>query len=473
MNRRSTSSRLPIPRAALLALSLLLGAPVGAADSTVNPPANLAVGSGSGPAPAAAAILAVPPAKAPVKTDAHLREADGLLNLGARLTERGEYGTAEIAYWQILHNPERTVADEKSALLGLAHLYRKQGGVPGADAIYVTKADAIYEKFLKDYPDDERAPDALLELGRTQREMGAYNLAISRFYSVINSTLKFPTQGFEHYQALAKTAQFEIAQTYFESGDYVAAARYFSKVRLLDLAPADRAHAHFMTAFSQQLGGDYEHAVATLREFIAQWPEDQNIPQARYFLSTSLLQLNRTQEALVATLELLREEHRRDTGDPKRWSYWQRRTGNQIANEFFQTGDTFNALAIYKGLNELSPEPSWRLPVTYQIALCYERLHQLDDARAAYGLIITAGKGAPGGPPASPEIAQLAQMSDWRLRHLDWRDNVERQFNVFFTGSADPAAAKAAPAQSPAADPAPPPPPGTQPKPSAPAPNSS
>ena len=473
MNRRSISSCLPGPRAALIALSLLLGARAGGADSNVSPPANLAVGGGSGPAPAAAASLAVPPAKAPVKTDAHLREADGLLNLGARLTERGEYSTAEIAYWQILHNPERTIPDEKSALLGLAHLYRKQGGVPGADAIYVTKADAIYEKFLKDYPDDERAPDALLELGRTQREMGAYNLAISRFYSVINSTLKFPTQGFEHYQALAKTAQFEIAQTYFESGDYVAAARYFSKVRLLDLAPADRAHAHFMTAFSQQLGGDYEHAVATLRDFIAQWPDDQNIPQARYFLSTSLLQLNRTQEALVATLDLLREEHRRDAGDPKRWSYWQRRTGNQIANEFFQTGDTFNALAIYKGLNELSPEPSWRLPVTYQIALCYERLHQLDDARAAYGLIIAAGKGAPDAPAPSSDIAQLAQMSDWRLRHLDWRDNVERQFNVFFTGSAEPGAPKATPAQPPAAEPAPPPPPGTQPKPSAPAPNSS
>jgi len=366
----------------------------------------------------------------------------GLLRLGTTLSARGDYGTGEIAYWQVLKNPDSGLADRKDALLGLAHLHRRQGAL--------TKAAAIYEKYVKDYPDDERVPDALLELGRTLRDMGVNRMAIGCFYSVINSTLKFPSQGFEHYQALAKTAQFEIAQTYFEAGDFAEAGKYFSRVRLLDLAPADRARAHFMAAFSQQLGGDLETSVMTLRSFLADWPADKNVPEARYLLATNLRQLNRPQEALAVTFELLRTEHAHSEADPQRWSYWQRRTGNEVANEFFQTGDTFNALAIYQGLSELSDSPAWRLPVTYQIALCEERLRQLDRARAAYAMIVAAGQPA-AGPPASGEIADLAQMAAWRLAHLDWQDQADRKFSTLFPPAEKP----------PSAPPAAPPPPPT------------
>ena len=37
------------------------------------------------------------------------------------------------------------------------------------------------------------------------------------------------------------------------------------------------------------------------------------------------------QEALAVTFELLRTEHAHSEADPQRWSYWQRRTGNQLA----------------------------------------------------------------------------------------------------------------------------------------------
>jgi TolA-binding protein len=366
-------------------------------------------------------------------------EMQGLLRLGTTLSSRGDYGTAEIAYWQILKNPDSGLPDKKDALLGLAHLHRRQGAL--------TKAAAIYEKYVKDYPDDERVPDALLELGRTLRDMGVNRMAIGCFYSVINSTLKFPAQGFEHYQALAKTAQFEIAQTYFEAGDFAAAGKYFSRVRLLDLAPADRARAHFMAAFSQQLGGDLETSVMTLRSFLVDWPADKNVPEARYLLATNLRQLNRPQEALAVTFELLRAEHANSAADPQRWSYWQRRTGNEVANEFFQSGDTFNALAIYQGLSGLSDNPAWRLPVTYQIALCEERLRQLDRARAAYAMIVAAGQSA-AGQPAAGEVADLAQMAAWRLAHLDWQDQADRKFSTLFP----------LPEKTPSAPPAPPPP---------------
>jgi tetratricopeptide (TPR) repeat protein len=345
---------------------------------------------------------------------AQVSESRGLLNLGSSLTERGDFDGAEIAFRQVLSEANAAPADTKSALLGLAHMHRKQGAL--------TKAAAIYEKFLQEYPGDDRSPDALLELGRTLRSMGAYKMAITRFYSVINSTLKLPAEGFKHYEQLAKTAQFEIAETHFQAGEYEEAGKFFSRLSLLDLAPSDQAYAHFMAACSLDQQGNREGAVSMLRAFLEQWPDDENVPEARYLLATNLHALNRTQEALAATLELLRSEKSRVSGNTKRWSYWQRRTGNKLANDLFESGDINDAQAIYVGLASLSDDPSWQLPVTYQVALCDERLGDLDRARGAYQKIISGSSSS-----ASPDLASLAQLATWRLAQLDWHDNMTHQ----------------------------------------------
>jgi len=360
-------------------------------------------------------------------------EIRGLLNLGSSLTERGDYDAAEIAYRQVLNSPNAATLDLKTALLGLAHMHHKQGAL--------TKAAAIYERFLKDYPGDDRTPDALLELGRTLRSLGVYKLAIARFYSVINSTLKLPAgEGFERYQLLAKTAQFEIAETHFEAGDFAEAGKFFSRLRLLDLAPADRGRAHFKAGYSLRLEGDLDGAVSTFRAFIEQCPDDENVPEARYLLAVSLRELHRPQEAFQATLDLLHEEKAHTAADPKRWAYWQRRTGNQLANYFFENGDTLNAHAIYSSLVELAPEPSWRLPIIYQLALCYERLGITDRAHASYQSIIDAAGATP-----PPDLAELARMSAWRLEHLDWSERTARQITQFFENTTGKEAATPSP----------------------------
>ena len=354
-----------------------------------------------------------------------VHEAKGLLVLGASLTDRGDFQAAEIAFRRILSSREFGTQAQKDALLGIARMYRRAGNF--------TKAAAIYEKFIKTFPDESRVPDALLDLGRTLRAMGAYKLAISRFYNVINSALKLPPEGFDHYQLLAKTAQFEIAETHFEAGNFTEAGKYFSRLRLLDLAPSDRARAHFKSAYAQILSGEKENAVITLQDYLQQWPEDENVPEARHLLATTLRQLNRTEEAMTATLALLRSEQAHSESDLKRWVYWQRRTGNQLANEFFENGDTMYALAIYQGLAALSPDPVWHLPVTYQIALCYERLRLLDRARASYKAIVDAVSAAPATPAPTPDMQELAKMASWRLAHLDWSEQTERQLTEFFS----------------------------------------
>lgn len=346
-------------------------------------------------------------------------EVEGLLNLGEKLTNRADYESAEIAYHQALNARGASETDVKTALLNLAQMHRRKGSM--------TKAVAIYERYLKDYPTDDRTPEALLNLGRTLRAMGLHKLAITRFYSVINSTLKVPGEGFERYQILAKTAQFEIAETHFQAGEFAQANKYFSRLRLLDLAASDRARAHFMAGYSLRLQGDLEGSIKTLRSYVDQWPEDENVPEARYLLAITLRELKRTQEAFATTLDLLRIEKSRTEGDSKRWAYWQRKTGNHLANEFFETGDTLNARAIYAGLLELSPELAWRLPITYQLGLCYERLGVTDSARASYKAIVDAA-----GPTPAPELYELVTMAKWRIEHLEWREKTTRQISSFF-----------------------------------------
>lgn len=424
---------LAFPGAAIVARAETSPAP--ASSSETSPAAPAEVASDSSPAavnpPPAEETLApapeAPPPAPPIKRPRRAieppslseRESQGLVNLGGNLTERGDFAAAEIAYRQVL-NGNAPLTQTKLALLGLARMHRKQGAL--------TKAAAIYERYLKDYPDDERVPDALLDLGRTLRDMGAPRLAIARFYNVINSTLKLPSEnGFEHYQLLAKTAQFEVAETHFLSGDFAEANKFFSRLRMLDLAPADRARAHFKAGYSLQLAGDDEGAVTTLRGFLEQWPDDENAPEARFLLATTLRRLNRTQEALAATLDLLRAERSRSHADDRRWSYWQRRTGNQLANDFFQNGDIVNALAIYNGLAALTTEPSWRIPVTYQVALCYERLGDLARACEIYRAIVAEAR-----EHRVPEIADIARMAASRLAHVAWREQTDRQVAALF-----------------------------------------
>lgn len=364
------------------------------------------------------------------------KEGRSLINQAESLTERGDFPAAEIAYRRIMTDRHYLEPEQGDALLGLARMYRKQ-------TTYV-KAAAVYEKFLKLYSDDARVPDALLELGRTQRAMGAYRNAINKFYNVINSTLKLPPESFDHYQLLAKTAQFEIAETHFETGNFTDAAKFFDRLRLLDLAPEDRARAHFKAAASLLNAGETEAASLKLAQYLKQWPTDANTAEARYLLALSLRKLGRTDEALRVTLSLLKDEQSNATSDPKGWAYWQRRTGNQLANDFFQSGETLSAVAIYESLARLSDDVGWRLPIIYQTGLCYERLRQTDRAIKAYQEIVDTNAKSQGGE-ISAEVSELAKMAGWRIGQIEWSGQTEKQLHQFFSANLPVAQAKAPP----------------------------
>lgn len=339
-----------------------------------------------------------------------------VIRFGEMRLESGDFKTALIAFDQAGRGTER-IEEREAALAGLARTYRQSGDL--------VKAVATYERLIADHAGTPGTPLYLLELGRTLRAVGAPKLAIARFYSVLHAVIKVPPGQSANYRQIARTAQFEIAETHFLLGNYEEAARFFTRLNLLDLAPVDRTRAQFKAALSRARAGDTEKAIGAYRRFISQHPEDDMSAEARFQLATLLREAGRNNESRDVTLDLLRRQQALAGEHAERWTYWQRRTGNQLGNDFYNQGDFTTAFAIYRSLAELGGEPRWRLPVLYQMALCQERLLQTGAARELYQQIRTeAGETPP------PELAELAQMAEWRMGQLDWVEQSNQKLEV-------------------------------------------
>jgi TolA-binding protein len=401
----------------LCASALVSAAPVEPGVATVPP-------SSEATTPAVAAEPAVARPEQESKPEATPDEvAQSLLVLAKRLTERNDIEAAETAYVEVLDSPVSEPLTQ-DALIAYAEFLRKCG----KDA----RAAATYEKFLASYSGSQRATAVLIALGRTLRDMGAFDLAQARFYAVLNSSLAVSPESIQRYRDLAQLAKFEIAETYYQQGDYAAASKFFGRIKLLELPPEDRARATFREAYSFFLDGKLEQAAASLRAFLVSYPENASAQEARYLLCLALRRIGRTQDALGETLTLLRTAQATASADRERWSYWQRRTGNQLANDFYEQGDFNSALTIYQTLAELRSDPIWRWPALYQIGLCYERLRQTERAAAVYRDIVTeAAAATKAGTELDGAAGEVRTMAEWRLGQIDWTRNVESSMQSF------------------------------------------
>ena len=348
--------------------------------------------------------------------------AQSLIVLAQKMNERGDRDAAEMAFDEILDSAASPLLKQQ-ALIAFAALLKQTG----RDA----RAASTYEKFLERFPNSELAPNVLVSLGQTLRDMGAFKLALARFYAVLNSTLALSPKNLDEYRNIAQVAKFEIAETYYQQGDYATAEKFFGRIKLLDLPSEERARATFREAYSGYLGIQLEETVPALRAFIARFPADPAVQEARYLLCMSLRRLGRTQEALSETLDLLRVAQATAAADRARWAFWQRKTGNQLANDFYEQGDFHAALAVYKALVDLSSDPAWRWPALYQVGLCYERLRQTDRAGTAYRAIIEeAAATEKAGPSTGAASADVRRMAEWRLGQLEWAASVDTAFRA-------------------------------------------
>ena len=116
---------------------------------------------------------------------------------------------------------------------------------------------------------------------------------------------------------------------------------------------------------------------------------------------------------------LMQSEAQNASKAPEVWVYWQRKAGNQIANQLYKEGDYMNALQVYQCLADLDKSLSWQAPIWYQIGLIYEQLQQWQKATDVYTQLMDRKKDltATNNPPS---LVSLCEMAQWRKDYIAW-----------------------------------------------------
>ena len=277
-------------------------------------------------------------------------------------------------------------------------------------------------------------PETHFRLGKIYRKLGAHQMASNKFYDAMNSTMvlaEVPSDNIDkdyssrqtRHDAVAKQAMIEIAATYLDAEDYDGAIKFYGRIiRVEDMDESDRAEVLFKHALShyrrarenikleEQMSADssmprqsklenlpkadFTQVKLDLRGFSKSFPRSQYVPEARYLLALTYDKLDERKMAIIELLALLQgapfrpekiEQEVRskpakdlDYNELARmkglWIYWKKKTGNYLANKFFEEGDSHSSLRVYEAMREIDMSPDWRVPVLYQIALCQEKL---------------------------------------------------------------------------------------------------
>jgi tetratricopeptide (TPR) repeat protein len=239
--------------------------------------------------------------------------------------------------------------------------------------------------------------------------------------------------------AESNQAMFEIAETFMDAEDYDNATKFFSRLSKLEqLADTDRGFvqfkqglAHYRRAretlrkldkvkrlppeqrieieldFDKTPRADFAKVKEVLRAYGTLYPQSPYVPEAHYLLALTYEQLNQDEKSVAELLLLLKESdfnpemilnleqgramRDRDEVTIRRlksvWNFWKKKTGNYLANKFFEDSEYFNAYRIYSALREIDLSPSWQVPILYQIALCEEKLGNYVQAMETYSSI--------------------------------------------------------------------------------------
>ncbi len=300
---------------------------------------------------------------------------------------------------------------KRRVLMTLADIYEKQESP--------SRLIGVYEKFIESFTNDKDLPTIYLKLGIMYREIGASKLALAKFYNVLNVALNVPVYEIKDYQQVSHRAQLEIAETFFEMGAYDQATRFYNRLLRLDLQDSDYERVMFKNAYTTYLNENYPEAIVSLRSFLNRYPSSELSPESRYLLSDSYSRLNDPKAAMKETLQLLESESKNASANPAVWQYWQQRTGNQLANQFYNESNFMDALIIYQAMHNLSEDPHWKWPILYQIGLCFEKLGMKPKAIEAYQSLNSATESLPEDIELDATLSSIKEMAVWRLERLE------------------------------------------------------
>ena len=308
---------------------------------------------------------------------------------------------------------------KRSALFELA--------LASADQKKYPRAQQILAQYIKLFPEDPTIPEVLLRQGLIFRQMGAHQMALAKFYGVMNSALNLKLDQFDYYKRLVLQAQAEIADTYYLQGKFAEAADYFGRILKQDASELDRGQVQFKLIRCLANLERHAEVVTQCEAFFVKHRQAPEFPELRFICASSLKRLGRSGDALGQVLTLLESQQRSAATNPENWSYWQQRAGNEIANQLYQDGDFINALQVYQQLAGLNKSPEWQIPVWYQIGLVFENLKQPAKAIEMYDKLIARELEALAKAPNAAS-KQVAEMAAWRKQCLNW-ENVAQAAN--------------------------------------------
>jgi len=337
-----------------------------------------------------------------------------------------------------------------------------------------------------------RAGKIYRELGADRMALNkfydAINATLTRPYNeVFTNSEKRRGKSFDHRKdSESNQAMFEIAETFLLSEDYDNAIKFYDRLnRLEQLNESDlavvtykRGITHFRRAvdtikdeerekrlnpesrpsevrsFEQSPRADFAKVKEILRGYGTLFPASPYVPETHYLLALSYEQLNQNEESISQLLDLLKEadfnpkaiiaeeelKNLRDRDLDKVtklkaiWNFWKKKTGNYLANKFFESGEFFNAYRIYSALLPIDSTPDWRVPLLYQIALCEEKLGNFVQATETY---ISIEEFFDKSDDARTELAKskylkfVYGMSKWRREQLEDTREIRQAVNRY------------------------------------------
>lgn len=286
--------------------------------------------------------------------------------------------------------------------------------------------------------------------------------------------------------AESNQAMFEIAETFLASEDYDNAIKFYDRLnRLEQLNESDRSVVDYKRGLSHFRRGsdtlrkeererrlnpegvtsvgktfektpraDFARVKEILRGYGTLYPTSPYVPETHYLLALAFEQLNQSEESIGQLLSLLKEanfnpqvimaeEEQKNLRDrdidriskmKAIWNFWKKKTGNYLANKFFESGEFFNAYRIYSALLPVDETPTWRVPLLYQVALCEEKLGNFVQATETYISIedlFDKNEGARTELAQSKYLKFVYGMSKWRREQLEDTREIRQAVNRY------------------------------------------
>jgi tetratricopeptide (TPR) repeat protein len=281
------------------------------------------------------------------------------------------------------------------------------------------KAQQVYAQYLQRFPEDPRNPEILLRQGLLYRQMGVNTLAISKFYAVMSSALKLKLDNIDYYKNLVLQAQTEIADTYYSLAQFNESADFYLRLLKADSPSLNKPQIEYKLIRSLSFLTNNEETIARSQSFLEHYPDYPDLPEIRFILASADKAVGHNAEALKQVLLLLQSQQDNAKSNPETWAYWQRRAGNEIANQLYKEGDYMDALQIYQNLAGLDTAPSWQAPALYQVGLVYEQLQQWQKATDTYDQIL-ARRAELTSTNSTPSLSSLCDMAQWRKDYIAW-----------------------------------------------------